>query len=212
MANLPTGFQVLSSGAEQVIRPNSPRTENDGIFTISLDNPERLEEILNMGIEFEIGARGLFLETVFEIHKYLIRLTPLDTGELRGGWSGILLKYGQDFSQELKDTSLYDDWKQSNKTPYSREYHFSASEFFKGTTESKIEDSQDFDISIENTVPQGEYLEFGTGKIQGRHTTELATYKGELQFQKAFEEWFEKIATEGKIVAPPSQKHNPITN
>jgi len=173
-------------------------------FRIQIVNPERLQEMLNIKEDFEAQAKALFLNTVFEIHKYLILISPLDTGELRGGWTGILKKYGQDFEKQIRDTSLYDIWKSENKTPKSKEYHFSDDAVQQGINKSTIEDIA-FSIAVINNVEYGEYLESGTSKIPARNTTELARYKGEYWFNKQFNDWYEKIAKEGKIVSPEKQ-------
>jgi hypothetical protein len=176
---------------------------------LHVENQERLAEILDMDEDFRRRANGLFLDLVFQIHKYLIRVTPEDTGELRGGWASILRKYNQDYSKQIRDTTLYDAWKSQNVTPYSREYHFDAGAAERGLSQSSYEDLP-LDITVINAVPQGEYMEYGTSRIQGRHFTELARYKGEFWFNHVFEEWFNKIASEGKISQPDSQADNDI--
>lgn len=176
---------------------------------LSIQNKDRLDEILQMDADYERRAAGLFLDVVFQIHKYLIRLTPEDEGELRGGWTSVLQKYGQDYSRQLRDTALYDLWKAQNVTPYYRAYHFDPSAVVRGSTQSFFEDLP-FDVTIINAVKQGEYLEFGTARIPGRHFTELARYKGEFWFNHIFEQWFEKIAKEENIVEPDDQGQNDI--
>jgi hypothetical protein len=179
-------------------------------FEVKLENPERLEEWLKIKDDFKREAKALFLQTVFEIHKYLIRVSPLDTGELRGGWTGILNKYNQDYSVPLMDTSLYDHWKNTNKSQYGREYHFALDQVLKGAGQSSFEDAP-FDITLINSVPHGEEMENGNSKIQGRHTTELARYKGEYWFNQVFNTWFEQIAKEEKIVKAPPQTTKQLT-
>lgn len=193
----------------QTLNPTQKKTSRGFEFTIALENPERLEEIYNLDKDFERQAKGLFLETVFQIHKYLIQISPMDTGELRGGWTALLLKYNKDFSVQLRDESLYNVWKESNKTEYGKNYHFDPKEFQKGVSQSFLEELP-LDISIINTVPQAYYLEFGTSKIPARHTVELARYKGEYTLVKNFEEWFEDIAKNEKIVNYASQTHKVI--
>ncbi len=133
----------------------------------------------------------------------------MDTMELRGGWTSLLLKYNQDFSIQLGDTSLYKVWKQSNKTAYGREYHPDPTAFAKGVAQSTFEDLP-FDISIINKVPQAFYLEYGTSKIPGRFFTELARYKGEKTLNDNFEKWFDEIAKAEKIVRYTSRIHKDI--
>ena len=179
--------------------------------SMSIENQERLQEILEMDKDFIRRAHGLFLDVVFQIHKYLIRLTPLDTGELRGGWTSILNKYNQDYTKQILDKSLYDDWKQSNRSAEGREYHIDPAKIVEGASKSFFEDVQ-FDVTLFNTVEQGEYMEFGTSNIQGRHFTELARYKGEFWFNVIFEKWFEKIADEGRIVGTEGLEDEDIPN
>lgn len=178
---------------------------------MSIENEERLDEILRMDQDFVRRAYGLFLDVVFQIHKYLIRLTPLDTGELRGGWTSILSKYNQDFTRQILDKSLYDDWKQTNKTAYSREYHLDPKKILEGASKSFFEDVP-FDVTLFNAVEQGEYMEFGTSQVQGRHFTELARYKGEFWFNVIFENWFEKIAIEERIADTEALEDEEIPN
>lgn len=175
-------------------------------FEISLENPERLEQWLKIKPEFEKEAKALFLQTVFNIHKYLILISPLDTGELRGGWTGILNKYSQDYSAQIGDYTLYDHWKQQNKSVAGREYHFSLDQVLKGAGQSKFEDKV-FDITVINEVVQANIMEneYGTGTTRGRHTTDLARFWGEDTFNRAFNKWFEQIAKEEKIVKPTPQ-------
>lgn len=182
-----------------------------GSFDVELDieNTERLAEILSMSADFERRAKGLFLDIVFQVHKYLIRLTPADELELRGGWTSVLRKYNQDFSKQVHDVTLYDFWKEQNVTPRSRAYHFDEGAIEQGASQSFFEE-QPFDITLINAVPHGAYLEFGTAKIPARHFTDLARFKGEFWFNYVFEKWFDKVAAEGKIVAPEDQSNNDI--
>ena len=173
------------------------------IFSIGLENSEILAQWLNINVDFYRQAESLFLQTVFQIHKYLIRISPVDTGEVRGGWTAVLNKYRQDYTVAMTDFSLYDSWKQGNKTPEGREYHFAWDQVSKGANQSQFEEAP-MDITVINSVPQAEYMETGTGKIQARETTELARYKGEYFFNEIFNDWFEDIAKEGKVTQPKS--------
>jgi len=170
-------------------------------FKIELLNPERYEEMLRTDADFQREAKVEFLQAVFAIHKYLIKISPVDTGELRGGWAGILRKYNQDFTMELMDFSLYDGWKATNKTPEGREYHFSLDAVNLGVSESLTEELP-LDITVINSVPQAEYMEYGTAKIQGRATTDIARFKGEFYFRQIFDSWFDAIAKAGVVVKP----------
>jgi hypothetical protein len=168
-----------------------------GAFTVGLtiENPQVIEDLVNMGNEFERRAQAVFLRFVFQVHKFLIRLTPADTGRLRAGWTSILDKYNQAYDRQFFDTSLYDPWKQTTKDP---NYHWDAKAIAEGKALSTFQD-EPFNITIINNVPYGEHLEFGTSVIQGRHFVELARYKAELWFQVIFESWLKRLAEEGKI-------------
>lgn len=178
-------------------------------FNIQMLNPERYEEMINTNADFQREAKAEFLRTVFTIHKYLVRISPFDTGELRGGWAGLLKKYNQDFYVELLDSSLYDSWKATNKTPEGREYHFSQDSVNTGISQSTVEELS-LDITVINNVPQADYMEFGTSKTQGRATTEIARYKGEFYFNQVFDIWFNEMSKAGKVVSPAPQNNKQL--
>ena len=169
----------------------------DAPFSISviIDNPELLQEALNADAEFKKGVEKTFLNTVFEIHKYLIRVTPIDTGQLRGGWTSFLDKFNEDYSQQLYDIALAD------KAP-GREYHISPEGVQEGKGHSSFEFPAPLDVTLTNSVPYGIFLEEGTSRLAARNFVELAKYKGEFWFQKLMEDWFSQIANAGKVVQP----------
>lgn len=185
-----------------------------GAFTVSIviDNPEVLNLWLSMGDEFVKRAETVFLRYAFQVHKYLIRLSPADTGRLRGGWTALLEKYNQPYARQLFDTSLYDPIKAENKTPYSQDYHWDTTAIEEGRGMSSVQETP-FNITLQNDVPYGEHQEFGTSLIQGKHFVELAKYKAELWFPVIFDKWFSKISKEGKIVDfAESDDESEITN
>lgn len=163
-------------------------------WEIKLLNPERYEEMIRTNEDFQREVKGEFLRTVFEIHKFLIRISPVDTGELRGGWAGILAKYGQDYTTPISDPSLYPYWK-------GHQEHMSDIAISLGLSECKIFELP-LDIEIQNEVPQAYYMEVGTSKMQGHPTTDIARFKGEHYFNQVFNEWFDKIAKAEKVVKP----------
>ncbi len=59
-------------------------------------------------VKFERAALMVHRKTVFEILIYLIRLTPVVTGRLRGSWTPFLDKYGKQsfYARYLNDRSL----------------------------------------------------------------------------------------------------------
>lgn len=165
---------------------------------MGIENEERLEEILAMNEKYEEEAKKLFLGTVLRIHRYLIRLTPVDEMELRGGWTALLRKYQQDFTSEIHDIALYDDYKQQNKTPYYRQYHFDEAAALIGASQSTVIETP-FDITLENSVIQGGPMEDRT------NFTLRAIWRGEGMFDEAFQEWFESIARAENIIPAPDQ-------
>jgi hypothetical protein len=166
------------------------------LVRIEVANPDEVEKIIALGDRFEEAAKKVFGAVVFEAHKYLIRVTPIDTGELRGGWTSWLDKNQIDYSRQLYDLSLAD------KAP-GRSYHIEESAIQQGKSESAFEAPSPFDITIINNTPHGFYLEEGTSAIPGRYFVELARYKTELVFEKIFTDWFYKIAAnDGELVEP----------
>jgi len=174
-------------------------------ISFSVDNPEQFKKFEESIPKFDEYYRQLYFNLVAEIHKYLLRLTPLHTGKLRGGWTAFLDKYRIDYSRQLFDTSLYNAFKKANKTPEYRTYQPDNMSVAAGKTLSKLEDKLpgDTDISVENQVDYKDFLEFGTSQIPGRHFTQQAVYKGEWLFDKYFEKWFKKMEDAGAIVEPP---------
>ena len=173
-------------------------------MSIKIENPEDLKKMGNLVKDFNKFYEKLFLNLIFEVHKYLIRLTPLDTGRLRGGWTGILEKYRVDYGKQIKDTSLYDVFKGANAAPENREYHFSGAEVQRGRSESSYEDGlpSDTEISITNNVPYKDAQDFGTSVMPGKHFTIQAVYKGEFLFEQQLDKWLKKISRAGAIVPP----------
>lgn len=165
---------------------------------IEIKNLEAFNKQIEDLADFERRYYGLFQDFVFQMHRYLIRLTPLDTGELRGGWTAYLNKYNEDFTKQILDASLYDDWKSSNITEEGRKYHVDFGKIREGMSQSVVEETKDTVILI-NPVAHGEYLEFGTSKIQGRHFTELARYKAEFWYKTIFNNFLNAFAKEGKL-------------
>lgn len=172
---------------------------------ITLENPKEVKK----GEKFEENLKKLynkfFIQTVGEIHKYLIRLTPIHTGKLRGGWTAFLDKYRIDYSKQIFDTSLYDTFKRANKTEAYKDYAFDQGAVNEGKALSKLEDQLPdiTDVSISNTVDYSDALDFGTSTIPARHFTIQARYKGEFWFEEQFDKWIQKIAAAGALVDPP---------
>lgn len=202
---------------EFVSRASRGITDSFFQVDLSIENRERLDEILAVDENLKKRIEELFLDVVFQVHKYLVRITALDTGELRGGWLGILKKYNQDYSRSIRDTKSAmgyvgtDYFKARNKTPYFREYHFSDAEVEKGAAQSFFEDLP-MDVTVVNAVPHASYMEFGVPSkgIEARYSVDFARYKGEFWFNKVFEQYFEQVAEAEGIVAPDDQSNNEI--
>jgi len=191
------GFTVAS----QRILDRKDLERTKGIFkvTLEIENPKEIERLIRSKEDFVRRAEAIFLRYVFQVHKYLIRLTPADTGRLRAGWTSILDKYNQSYERQFFDTALYDVWKTSNKTPEATTYKWDPAAIGEGKGLSDYQDTP-FNIMLINNVSYGEIQEFGSSKLQGRHFLELARYKAELWFPVIFNSWFAKIEKEGKIV------------
>lgn len=175
---------------------------NEFTVSVKIENEERLRELLSLEKDFSQNMNSLFYTFIFRIHRYLIQVTPLDTGELRGGWTSILNKYSKDYSAQIFDVTYTDDLKVQNKTKEGKEYHFQGyTDVVKGSTQSTFEELP-FDVTIINSVPHGEYMEHGTSKIQARNFTANAMYKGEQDFSRLCELWFGQMAEEEKVVDP----------
>jgi len=146
----------------------------------------------NSGELFTDYYKIMFKQCVFQIHKYLIRLTPMQTGRLRGGWTGILNKYGIDYSAAMADTSLLDHFIDKVDSVAIAE----------GMALSDFKDD-DLYASIINNVFYGEFVEFGTSKMEGQAFTDKARYKGEYIFTKAMNDWFAEMTAKQEVVKPP---------
>lgn len=164
------------------------------VLKIDIDDPQPIIDTLNLGEDFRVELEKIFQRLVFEVHKYLIRVTPIDTGQLRGGWTGYLDTFQQDYSRQIFDTSLAIKAR-------GRDYHIDPAEIQKGKAQSKWNQPDPLTVTLMNEVPYGFYLEFGTSKLEARNFTSLAWYKGELLFTNILTKWFEDIAKEGKIVS-----------
>jgi hypothetical protein len=174
-------------------------------FAVTIENIQEAKKYEKLADQFDKYYKKLYLDIVVEIHKYLIRLTPLHTGKLRGGWTALLDKYQRDYSKQISDTSLYNVFKTANITPDYKTYQFDSGAVQKGKAQSFLEDKMpsDTDISIDNQVEYRDYLDSGTSKIPARHFVESARYKGELWFNQYFDLWFKKMEAAGAIVVPP---------
>lgn len=176
------------------------------IFSIDLAilNPEVLEKFDRLGDDFEKELEKVFKELVFDIHKYLIRVTPVDTGELRGGWTAFLDSQRISYSQQISDTSLA-------IKALGRTFNITPAGIQKGRGNSRYEFPNPLNVTLINQVPHAFLLEHGTAHMQGRNFTALARYKGELRFTSIFTEWFNQIAKAGEIV-PFKSRDEDITS
>ena len=170
-------------------------------ITLSFKNIEVWEYWEKASDDFEEQYKNLFRQCVYEIHKYLIRLTPIQSGELRSGWTGILDRYAIDYTRQFMDMSLL-DVKANTGKPLDQVA------VARGKTLSQWADLP-LDVTVINNVPYSEFVEFGTSKMQGQHFTNRSRYKGEFLIKKEVGDWFTEMASKGMITKP--QKVEEIT-
>ncbi|MFA6971828.1 MAG: HK97 gp10 family phage protein [Gallionella sp.] len=170
-----------------------PYYEREGEFKIRIDvvDVEKWNHFLNLTPEFYDKYHRLFRNAVYEAHRYLIRVTPFDTGRLRAGWTSVLEKYRIDYAMAFIDTSLIE----------TRSTVVDPAAIEEGKGLSTMVD-QPFDVTVTNNVPYAQYVEYGTSKMQGRHFTQKAMYKAEYILAKAFDAWFKQMAEAGDITEP----------
>jgi len=187
----------IVQSAESLFIPPPPGEPKGGEFiaSITIENPEVLKEWFALGDDFEEHFEKFFGDFIFEVHKYLIRVTPIDTGALRGGWTSWLDKNNIDYSRQLYDISI------AEKAP-GRDYHFDPSAVEEGKTYSGFEAPTPLDITILNSVPYGIFLEVGTSKIPARNFVELTRFKAESWAERLFHAWTQKIYAAGGMVEP----------
>lgn len=179
--------------ASSLLREENP--SEGGAFSVRVEvvNPEVLQRWLEMGDDFEkMGVRA-YNKFIFEVHKYLIRVTPIDTGELRGGWTSWLDANQQGYSRQIVDIAL------AIKAE-GRDYHISPEGIEAGRKMSEFSAPTPTDITIINNVPYGFYLEAGTSRIPAQNFVEKAKFKAEFLFGQYFDTWFDKIAKASDIV------------
>ena len=163
-------------------------------LNIEIVNPELWNRFMNLTPLFEEKYKDYFKEIVFQCHKYLIRVTPIQTGRLRGGWTGILNKYNIDYTREFMDMTLLDVMANTGKA-------LDVKAINEGMALSTFEEAE-YVMSVTNNVLYGEYVEFGTSKMEARYFTTRALYKSEFIFKKALSDWFKEISESGDIVDP----------
>jgi hypothetical protein len=170
--------------------------------SFSIGNPKEVKEAEKLQETFDKYYKKLYFDLVTEIHKYMIRITPAHTGQLRGGWTAFLNKHQIDYTKQMYDTSLYDSFKNGNFTPESKIYQFDSASIEMGKSKASVEDKfpADTDVSISNGVEYKDYMDYGTSKIAGRHFTDLARYKGEFLFEQQFNRWLNKMEKAGAVV------------
>lgn len=180
-------------------------------FSVSVENPQKVKELEKSFAKFDGYYKKLYKDLIGTCHKYLIRVTPLHTGKLRGGWTAFLDKYQIDYSKQLFDTSLYGAWKKSNKTAEYRSYAIDSTKVEEGKSFSRLEDALPWhtEVSIENTVAYKDAMDFGTATIPGRHFTDIALYKSEHWFEKYFSQWLTRMEKAGAVVPPPVPEEIP---
>lgn len=183
-------------------KPSGAKAGGKFQVSITIDNPELLNTWLRLGDTFGVEIEKLTSNFIFEVHKYLMRVTPIDTGELRGGWTAYLDAHNIDYARQILDTSI------AEKAP-GRDYHISPDGIQIGQSFSNYSAPTSLDVTIINNVPYGYFLETGTSKIPARNFVELTKFKAELLGEKVFKEWFEKISKADDVV--PADQVEEIT-
>jgi len=158
---------------------------------IEIIDPDEWNKYLDLTSQFNEKYGKLFREVVYQAHKYLIRVTPMDSGRLRGGWTAVLNRHRIDYSMAFMDTSLIE----------TKSTIIDPSAIMEGVALSSALDTP-LDVTVINNVPYAQYLEFGTSKMQGKHFTQRAMYKSEHIMKQALEDWFKEIAVNGNIIEP----------
>lgn len=167
------------------------------LFSVKIDalNPEVLEQFSELGDEFTSELGNTFKQLLYDANKYLIRVTPVDTGELRGGWTAFLDAERVSYARQMLDTSLTIRPARTKKSP-----RIDPSAVEKGKRKSRYVFPNSLTWALVNEVPHGFYVEHGTSKTQGQNFTALTRYKAELRARTIFTDWFDAIAREGRVV------------
>lgn len=160
-------------------------------LTISLTPTDKWDRWEHISPVFMENFKTVFRYAVFDANKYLIRITPLMTGRLRGGWTALLNKYNIDYSAAFMDVTLVE----GHNEPLSQEA------ILEGIALSSYIDT-DFLVTLVNGVEYGDYVETGTSKMEGRHFTLKAMYKSEFIMKRYIEEWMRQCSESDDIVAP----------
>jgi len=177
-----------------VVHNPSPSAPKDGLrMTVHIENPEVINEWLALHPRFEAEYDKTYQKFIFEVHKYLIRVTPIDTGELRGGWTSWLDANSIDYARQMADLSI------AEKAP-NRDYHITAEGVDIGKTFSQYEAPTPRDITIINNVPYGLYMEVGTSKLAARNFMESTRFKAEFIWDKTIKDWFKQIESANDVV------------
>lgn len=194
MARVVRGLETFTP-PEGLVPPQPARP--GGFFSVFIQvvKPEVLQEWLHLGEDFQAHFDRLFGDFIFEVHKYLIRITPIDTGQLRGGWTAWLDRHNVDYARQLWDISI------AEKAP-GRDYHFDPAAIEEGKGYSQFEAPSVRDITIINSVPYGIFLELGTSKLSARNFVELTRFKAEAHFGQVLVDWLRQIEAAGKVIEP----------
>lgn len=159
--------------------------------TIQVSDVERWNKYLDLSPKLAAGFKKVFENVVVEGNKYLIRLTPFDTGRLRGGWTSYLDKKNVDYVAAFMDTSLIEVKQLRNDADAINE-----GKGFSSFTESENQ------VTLVNSVPYIEYVEHGTSRMPARNFTRRAMYKIEHIFQKAVDGWMKECTEAGDFIDP----------
>ena len=160
-------------------------------LTITIVNPKQWDMWEGVESIFMENFKTLFKYAVYDANRYLIRITPMLTGRLRGGWTSFLDKHNEDYTAAFADVSLVE----GHSEPLSNEA------IEEGKALSTFEET-DFVVSLMNAVEYADYVDSGTSVMDARNFTAKALYKFEFILKRYLEQWDTKCSEEGVISSP----------
>jgi len=181
-------------GSDRFLEASDILKRGGFVVTLKVENPEILEEWIELEEEFKQKYSELFKQLVIEVHKYLIRVTPIESGRLRGGWTSYLNSLNIDYTNQINDFSL------AIKSP-NQEFSLTQDAVNEGRSFSSYVEKP-LSITLINSVPYGFFVEEGTSTMEARHFTSLARYKAESYMGEKTREWVQIIQNTSKIPDP----------
>jgi len=148
--------------------------------------PEKLADAIeDMGEEFVEKAELVHRKSVFEILLELIRLTPVDSGRLRGSWTAFFAKHG---AEDMYQNSL----ERPAPGQATTKTKFSPKAFAEGQADGEFID-QPFDTTIASNVVYSKYVERRLKFVL------KALAKGQTWYKENFRNFYKAIGREHGI-------------